>query len=228
LNDTPRKGPKALMLRYSTAAALAATALPLAACAVGSAGQPLATQNIQEGVKACAEAPNTAASADIPAWNSPIGWSFDWYYNQSASPVEIESVSLIDSHNLVLHKVIVYEMRHSENALIQTDGWPGMGEGADPVAWAHRQGVPGAVIPAQTSTANSGPNARNTYAVVLDISAKTPAGGYAIGQQVTYKQGNSQYTIRVYTGYAIGPPAPNDAPVCQAQENAITAAWPSR
>jgi len=65
---------------------------------------------------------------------------------------------------------------------------------------------------------------QGAHEVVLDVSAKTPAGGYAIGQQVTYRQGNAQYTIRSYTGYAIGPPGPG-GPKCQAQENAITAAW---
>jgi hypothetical protein len=49
--------------------------------------------------------------------------AFDGYYNSSASPVEIESVSLIDSHDLVLHGAVVYEMRHSEDPLIQVDGW---------------------------------------------------------------------------------------------------------
>jgi hypothetical protein len=91
--------------------------------------------------------------------------------------------------------------------------------------WARRQSVPGAVIPPQTSTIGTpGPNARDTYEVVLDISAKTPSGGWAIGQQVTYRQGNAQYTIRSYTGYAIGPPGP-DGPKCQTQQNAIKAAW---
>ncbi|MCW2932226.1 MAG: hypothetical protein JWM19_3188 [Actinomycetia bacterium] len=81
--------------------------------------------------------------------------------------------------------------------------------------------------PPQTSTISApGPHARDEYQVALDISAKTPAGGYAIGHQITYRQGSTQYTIRTYTGYAIGPPGP-DGPKCQAQENAIAAAWRS-
>jgi hypothetical protein len=103
-----------------------------------------------------------------------------------------------------------------------------MGHNANPSAWAHRQSVPGAVIGPQISTIGTpGPDARDTYAVVIDISAKTPAGGYAIGQQVTYRQGNAQYTIRSYTGYVITPPGPDFWPKCQARENAIAAAWPS-
>jgi hypothetical protein len=201
----------------------------LSACsaASSSAGQPLGIASVQEGAKACAEAPNETPSAEIPAWNSPAGYALDWYYNVSASPVELESVSLIDSHGLVLHGAIVYEMRHSENPLVMADGWPTMSLGSAPSEWARRQRVPGAVIPPETSTSGApGPNARDEYEVVLDISAKTPDGGWAIGQQMTYRQGNAQYTIRSYTGYAIGPPGP-DGPKCQAQENAIAAAWPS-
>ena len=208
-------------------AAFAATAWLLAACsAAGSAGQPLAVGVVQEGVKACAEAHNMAPSVGVPAWDSPMSWAFDWYYNQSMSPVEIESVSLMDPHGLILHGAIVYEMPHSENPIIQVDGWALLAKHANPSVWARRQNIPGAVIPAETSTiAAPGPHARDEYEVVLDISAKTPDGGWAIGQQVTYRQGNTQYTIRSYTGYAIGPPGP-DGPKCQAQTAAISAAWP--
>ena len=148
--------------------------------------------------------------------------------NTSAAPLEIESVSLIDPHGLVLHGAVVYEMRHSEHPLINAAGWQLMGQGADPGAWAHRQPVPGAVIPPGTSANGTpGANARDLYVVVPDISAATPAGGWAIGLQVTYRQGGTRYTFRSYEGYAIGPPGP-DGPRCQAQEDAIRAAWPSR
>jgi hypothetical protein len=216
------------MIRYSTALALMATALLSAACSAGgSAGQPLVMGTVQKGAKACAEAPNQYPATRIPAWNSPVGYALDWYYNGSASPIEIESVSLIDAHNLILHGAIVYEMQHSENPLVQAGGWATLPQYAKPSLWARRQSIPGAVIPPQTSTISvPGPHARDEYQVVLDISAKTPEGGYAIGHQITYRQGNTQYTIRTYTGYAIGPPGP-DGPKCQAQENAISAAWQS-
>jgi hypothetical protein len=250
--DAMRK-PKALMIRYPAAAALAATALLLAACSAGSgaaqprtgagagagrvttapaakhAAQPLALGVAQEGAKACAEAPDLEGgrSTGITAWNSPVGYALDWYYNVSTAPVDLESVSLIDAHGLVLHGVIVYEMRHSEHPLIQGDGWRVLSHYADPAAWAHRQRVPGAVIPPRTSTIGTpGPNARDEYEVALDVTATTSAGGYAIGQQVKYRQGNRQYTIRSYNGYAIAPPGPH-GPDCQSQENAIAAAWPS-
>ena len=165
------------------------------------------------------------ASVGVTAWNSPIGYSITWYYNASAAPLEIESVALIDPHGLVLHGAIAYEMRQSEHPLINTAGWQLMGHGADPDAWAHRQRIPGAVIPPETGTPAS--NARDLYVVVPDISAATPAGGWAIGLQVTYRQGGTQYTFLSYEGYAIGPPGPNGAR-CQAQQDAIEAAWPSR
>jgi hypothetical protein len=225
--DLPQKS-KALMIRYSAAMALMATALLTAACSAGgSAGQPLEMGSVQKGATACAEAPNAAPATKIPAWNSPVGYALDWYYNSSASPVEIESVSLIDAHNLILHGAIVYEMPHSEGGLVQAGGWPTFPQYANPGLWARRQSIPGAVIPPETSTISApGPKARDEYQVALDISAKTPAGGYAIGDQLTYRQGNTQYTIRTYTGYAIGPPG-TDGPKCQAQDNAIAAAWRS-
>jgi hypothetical protein len=227
--DAPQR-PGALLTRCLAVAVLAVTVLLPAACAAGSStGQALAVGVVQEGAKYCAGAPSVPVNG-IPAWNSPIGWAIDWYYNTSAASVEIESVSLIDSHNLVLHRAIVYEMRHSENPLIDVAGWELMGHYAVPSLWARRQNIPGAVIPPETSTiATPGPDARDEYEVVLDISAKTPAGGWAAGQQVTYRQGSTQYRVRAYTGYAVGPPGPPDgsgSPDCRTQWTAITAAWP--
>jgi hypothetical protein len=224
VNETPRIRPIAQIIRHSAAAALAATALLLTGCsaASGSAGQPLSSDTQQEGEQFCEEAPSSYAAADMPAWNSPVGWALDWYYNSSASPVELESVSLLDSHGLVLHGAIVYEMLHSENPLIENVGWGQLSRYANPSMWARRQSIPGAVIPPETSTIGApGPKARDVYQVVIDVSAKTTAGGWAIGLQVNYRQGNSQYTIRTYTGYVIAP----NGPKCQTQKNAITAAW---
>jgi len=215
------------MIRHLAALVLMATVPLTAGCSAVGRTQPLQMGTVQKGAKACAEAPNIAPSSKIPAWNSPAGYALNWYYNSSASPVEMESVSLIDAHNLILDGTIVYEMPHSENPLVQAGGWPTFPEYANPVLWARRQSIPGAVIPPQTSTISvPGPKARDEYQFALEITAKTPAGGYAIGDQITYRQGNSQYTIRSYTGYAIGPPGP-DGPKCQAQENAIEAAWQS-
>jgi hypothetical protein len=213
------------IIRYSAAAVLAASALLLAACSSGSggsAGQPLVDPVIQEGEQVCASAPNVAAD-DTPAWNSPVGFALNWYYNASASPVEVESVTLIDPHNLILHQAVVYEAKREQHQLIQVDGWPLISKNSDPSAWAQRQGIPGAVI--SPDPPNPGPTGHDAYEVVLDISAKTPAGGYATGQQVTYRQGSAQYTIRSYAGYAISPPGPDGGTRCTALSNAINAAW---
>ena len=214
------------MIRCSAVAMLAAPTLLLAACSGGvSAGQPLVAAT-SKGAQACVPAPNLPVD-DIPAWNSPVGFALDWYYNASASPVEIESVSLIDSPNLVLHQALVYEAKREQHQLILNDGWPLISTNSDPGEWARRQGVPGALVSPDPSDA--GPTTHDAYEVVLDISAKTPSGGYAIGQQVTYRQGNVQYTIRSYSGYAISPPGPQgqDGGRCSAFQKAISAAWSS-
>jgi hypothetical protein len=60
-------------------------------------------------------------SDDTPAWNSPVGFALFWHYNASASPVVVESVSLIDAHNLVLRKAIVHEAEREQNQLTPRD-----------------------------------------------------------------------------------------------------------
>jgi hypothetical protein len=212
------------MMRYPAVAVLAVSTLLLAACSGGgSADQPLVAAT-SKGAKACAPAPNLPVD-DIPAWNSPVGFALDWYYNASPSPVEIESVSLIDSHNLVLHQAVVYEAKREQHQLVLADGWPLISTNSDPGAWARRQGVPGALV--GPDPPDAGPTTHDAYEVVLDISAKTPAGGYAIGQQVTYRQGNARYTIRSYSGYAISPPGTQgqDGSRCSAFREAISVAW---
>jgi hypothetical protein len=196
-----------------------------AACSTGGRADPLVTQN-NEAVQACVPAPNSYPSDDIPARDSPVGFAFVWYYNASASPVVVESVSLIDAHNLVLHKAVVYEAEREQHQLTLADGWPAISLGSEPAAWAQRQSVPGAVI--RPDPPNAGITTHDAYEVVLDVSAKTRAGGYAIGQRVTYRQANAQYTIRCYAGYVISPPGgPEGGLQCSASEKAISGACPS-
>jgi hypothetical protein len=196
------------MISYSVAAVIAASVLLTAACSADGGGGPLVTLN-NEATQVCVPAPNSASSDDIPAWNSPVGYALVWYYNASASPVVVESVSLIDTHNLVLHKAVVYEAEHEQNQLTLTDGWPAMSLGSDPAGWARRQSVPGAVI--DPDAPNAGDTTHDAYEVVLDISAKTRAGGY---------------TIRCYAGYEISPPGgPEGGQRCSAFTKAINAAW---
>ena len=76
---------KALLTRCLAVAVLAVTALLLVACSAGSGAGQLTPGVVQEGAKYCAGAPSVPVNG-IPAWNSPIGWAVDWYYNASASP----------------------------------------------------------------------------------------------------------------------------------------------
>jgi hypothetical protein len=223
LHSSAARRSKVPMFRYAAAAALTAAAgLLLTACSAGSR-PPLVDMKAQEGEKVCFPAPNGAA--DTPAWNSPVGFALNLYYNASSTPVEVESVTLIDPHNLILHKAIVYEAKREQHQLIQSDGWPAISTNSDPAAWAQRQAVPGAVIGPDAS--DPGPTGHNAYEVVLDVSARTPAGGYATGQQVTYRQGSAQYTVRSYQGYEISPAGPEGPTRCTALSNAIDVAWPS-
>jgi hypothetical protein len=205
---------------------VAATGLILALAGCSSGGQPLADGTAQEGMKVCVPAPNPGVTQ---AWNSPVAFTANYYYNPSSAPVEIESVSLIEPHNLVLRAIAVYEMRHAEHPLGEGFPWSQVGQTGDPVAWAHRQGVPGAVIPPEPSA--DGPpkpsGTRDEYQIVVGVAAATSAGGWAIGHQVTYRQGNRQYTIRTYTGYGIAPPGKATQPRCDAEMAAITGAWPA-
>jgi hypothetical protein len=214
-----------MIKKYSIAAVAAASALLTAACSAGGGAGPLVSGS-NKGEKACAPAPSKIASEAVPAWNSPVGFTGAWYYNPTASPVTVESVSLIGAHNLVLHKTIVYQTRREQNQLAPVNGWPAVSLGSDPASWARRQPVPGAVI--APDPPNAGDTSHNAYQVVVDVTAKTPAGGYAIGQEVTYRQGNAEYTIRSYSGYAISPPGgPMAGTRCQAYWNAISTAWQS-
>jgi hypothetical protein len=213
------------MIKYSIAAVAAASALLTAACSAGGGAGPLVAQS-NKAAKSCAPAPNKVASDAIPAWNSPVGFTGALYYNPTASPVTVESVSLIGAHNLVLHKAIVYQTRREQNQLAPANGWPAISLGSDQASWARRQPVPGAVI--DPDPPNAGDNSHNSYQVVVDVTAKTPAGGYAIGQEVSYRQGSTVYTVRDYSGYAISPPGgPMSGTRCQAYWNAISTAWQS-
>jgi hypothetical protein len=66
-----------------------------------------------------------------------------------------------------------------------------------------------------------------------DVQVRGGCGAYrgcgtaAIGEQVTYRQGSAQYTVRSYEGYAISPAGPEGPTRCTALSNAIDAAWPS-
>jgi hypothetical protein len=136
----------------------------------------------------------------------------------------IESVTLMSPHNLTVHGGLVYEMDHSQHALILANGWAEMGQGADPIAWARRHAIPGAIIPPGHPAPLSPPlRTTNRYEIVPEVTANSPAGGWALGEIVTYRADGQLYTVDAELGLAIGPgPAPAS---CNAEVHAIEAAW---
>jgi hypothetical protein len=195
----------------------------VAACGSGSAPGPLAADVAQKASASCVPAPNLP---DIKAWNTHIGFALDMFVNVSRSPLTVESVSLIDAHNLTLHGALVYEMAHSQHAMITETAWNLMGDSVPPAARGGIHAVPGAMIAAGQPTTNFRPRySLNIYEIVPDISATTPGGGWALGESVKYQAAGKTYTVATYTGYAIGVAPAVSKNYCKAQLAAINAAF---
>jgi hypothetical protein len=86
-------------------------------------------------------------STGIVSWHTPIAFALDSYYNRSRHPLTIESVALVDPHNVALHGALLYAIPQSRHPLIMETAWDTLSRYARPGAWAARQSVPGAVIP---------------------------------------------------------------------------------
>jgi hypothetical protein len=136
----------------------------------------------------------------------PVAFTTDWYVNQGSQPVTIRSVSLIAPHGLVLHRALVYEMFGGRHVLYQAIAWDQLGRGALPSAWARRQPIPAAVIPPEhiKSAATVFDNKDNVYVVAEQITAASPAGGWALGQKLTYTAGGNTFSVEARTGIGIG------------------------
>lgn len=159
-------------------------------------------------------------------WDSPIGYYGGYYYNQSSQASRVESVSLLDPHNLILHGAAVYKEAHFNISALPLEwGWGHEGKAYSAAQWAAiRQPVLGAVIPAE-----NGPIAANdfvklkpdVYEVGVDMSAATPAGGWASGVVVKYRAGGSTYTSTLLVGLVI-----MSAPgACGPAEHSIDDSW---
>jgi hypothetical protein len=185
------------------AGGLAARILAVTACSADGS-QPLVTLQPPWSSINCLLVPGAALG--VRNWQSPVSFAANFYVNQGSHPATIESVRLIDAHGLVLHRALVYEMLHARHPLYTAIAWSQAGRGALPSSWASRQPIPGAVIPtghdAGVFTALTPRD--NLYAVALDVTATSPAGGYAFGVAITYNSGGSTYTLTVYSGMAIG------------------------
>jgi hypothetical protein len=150
------------------------------------------------------------------------------FYNRSGEPLTVESVSLVQPHNLVLRGAVVYKMIHSRHALSLEWGWA---ENPDvPAAdWNARQHVPGAIIPAEDGPLSySGLNTRNPdlYEIAVGLSAMSPAGGTALGEVIRYRAGNNSYVLKFMTGMAIAAATPGYT-ACNRPVAAIQAAFNS-
>jgi hypothetical protein len=203
--------------------ACAAVMAIVSACASGTDPAPLAVDAVQRGSASCVPAPNPP---DITAWNTRIGFALDNFVNVSRERLTVESVSLIDPHNLILHGALVYEEAHSQHAMISETAFSAIGNSVPASARAGIQQVPGAVIAPGFPTQSFAPRySLNIWEVVPDISLVRPGGGWAIGISVRYRAGGQTYTARAYTGYGIGVAAAVSKNYCTPQLNAITAAF---
>src|SRR5271165_5653821 len=90
-------------------------ALAACACSASNPPSPLELLTLQKGISGCMPAPDPAAGVD--SWNSLVGEATVIYYNRSADPIRIESVRLLEPHNLVLHSAALYEMLHYQHPL---------------------------------------------------------------------------------------------------------------
>jgi hypothetical protein len=103
------------LARSILALGMAAAAAVLAAGCSHSAAAPLFVDVQQRGLNSCVPAPD--AKAGIPRWDSPFGFAVGGYYNQASTPVTVESVSLIDPHNVRLRSVVVYDTNRNRSQL---------------------------------------------------------------------------------------------------------------
>ncbi len=213
----------------------AAAGLTLAAVLIAACSGPglrtsdtrapaLVSEAVPKGLVTCIAAPNSK-STGIDKWDTPIGFAFDSYRNRARRPLTVESVSLVDPHNLVLHSALLYAMGHPRQPLIQEFAWARLGQAVRPDAWADRQAIPGAAIPAERSGQATGSTARDDYQLVLDISSRTPRGGWAAGEAVRYSSGGQSYTVTTYTGYAIAPLRQAATRRCGPPTRSIQRAW---
>jgi hypothetical protein len=198
----------------------AAALITLAACGDSPGAGPLAAAVDQKGMVNCSPAPNPGSA--ITTWHTPVWFALDMFVNTSRSPLTVESVSLIDPHNLTLRGALVYQMTHSQHPLIQAGALADLANSVPAAYWARRQFVPGAVIaaghPVRSFAASP---SLNIYEIVPAVAQKTPHGGWALGEIVTYRAGGQTYTVTAYTGYVVS----RGGNACNPFDNAVFAAF---
>jgi len=175
----------------------------------------------------CIPAPDP--EAEIIRWDSPIGYYAGIYYNQSSEPVTMESVSLLHPHNLTLHGAAVYKMAHYKISLPFEWAWGHEGTAHSATQWAAiRQRIPGATIPPENGPIAPADFMRlnpDVYEIAVDMSAASPAGGWAPGVVVTYRAGGTTYTSTLMVGLAVGSAAKPLSSACDAATRSIQDSW---
>ena len=183
---------------------------------------PLTVETAQAGMSFCAPAPDPGTA--ITHWDSQVGALAGMYYNSSAYPVTLESVSLLSPHNLVLHGAAVYEMDHYRNSLAIVSAWSQ--EASYGRVRTSPQAIPGAVIPAERGPLADLPVARpNVYEIAVDISDASRAGGWALGISVDYRYLGNTYNFKLMIGISIGSAGGSPGGGCAALMKAIQAGF---
>ena len=184
---------------------------------------PMTLYSAQEALIACILAPDPGAG--IIRWDSQIGYYAGIYYNQSSGPVTMESVSLLHPHNLIFHGAAVYKVAHFKISLPYEWAWGHEGTARSATQWAAiRQRIPGATIPPENGPIAPADFPRlnpDVYEIAVDMSAASPAGGWAPGVVVTYREGGTTYTSTLMVGLAIGSAAKPLSSGCDAPTRSI-------
>jgi hypothetical protein len=199
------------------------TTAPRGAASGNDAG-PLVTTAPPRGAASCMPVPNPVGHVDT--WHTPVAFNLDMFLNQAHVPLTIESVTLIDPHNLILEGAIVYEMPHSRYPLAVNAAVADEAAAVPAALWARHQKVPGAVIgPGHSAPIDKVLSTTDLYQIAPEVSLAMRAGGWALGEIVTYQAGGHEYTVEAQTGYAIGSPLVPAAQSCNGPFDAIQAQW---
>jgi hypothetical protein len=195
-----------------------------------AASDPLMTESAQAGMSSCTPEPNPPAG--FSRWDTPIAESVGMYYNQSSSPVTVQTVSLVGAHNMVLHGAMVYEMVRYRNPLPSMFLWEYGSSGLRVNAKLVQQ-VPGAVLAAGIGPVTDFPKQQpNVYEVAVDVTARQPGAAWAAGVNVGYTANGQAHVIRLLIGIAIGAYSHPDGsdgagPLCDTAMKGIQSAFAS-
>ncbi len=153
------------------------------------------------------------------------------FYNQADSDsLTVDSVSLLQPHNLTLHTAVVYKMHGYRNSLPLEWAWTQGGVDVPKAQWAARQPVPGAVIPAQDGPLGASDfeeKQPDLYEIAVDVSASSPAGGWALGEVIKYRAGGKSYTFTFKVGMAVASASQPPDASCEKMISSISSAFKS-